>query len=88
MSVHIRNVSNGLVSVQLNSGDTLHLAPGELSGELEQFEVGDSYWVQLLRDRGRVTLEPSAAEPRGGRERRHAKNGEPSVKNADPSATS
>jgi hypothetical protein len=88
MSVHIRNVSNGLVSVELNSGDTLHLAPGELSGELEQFEVGDNYWVQMLRDRGRVTLESPAAEARGGRERQRAKNGEPSAKNAESSPTS
>jgi hypothetical protein len=78
MSVHIKNVSNGLVSVQLNSGDTLHLAPGELSAELEQFEVDDNYWVQLLRDRGRVTLESPVAEPARGQERQRAKAAESS----------
>ncbi len=72
MSVHIRNVSTGLVSVELNSGDTLHLAPGELSGELEQYEVSDNYWVHLLRERGQVALEPSTT--RRGRERQRAKN--------------
>jgi hypothetical protein len=74
--------------VQLNSGETLHLAPGELSGELEQFEVGDNYWVQLLRDRGRVTLESSVAEPGRGRESQRVKNGAPSAKAAESSPTS
>jgi hypothetical protein len=72
MSVQIRNVSNGLVSVELNSGTTVHLAPGERSGELEQFEVDDNYWVQTLRERGRVTVEASGTAPARGRERHRA----------------
>lgn len=69
MSVHITNVSNGLVSVELNSGRTVHLAPGERSGELEPYEVDDNHWVRVLRDRGRLAVESA------GRDRRRAKNG-------------
>ncbi|MFI9561177.1 hypothetical protein [Nonomuraea endophytica] len=64
MPVHITNTSYGLVSVELNSGDTLHLAPGERSGAVEPFEVGDNLWVRMLAEQGRITMESPTAEPR------------------------
>ncbi|MET8051918.1 MULTISPECIES: hypothetical protein [unclassified Streptosporangium] len=78
MSVHITNVWDGLVSVELNSGTTVHLAPGECSGPIEEFETGGNQWLGLLQERGRVMLDPAEADPGRGRERRRAKKDEES----------
>jgi hypothetical protein len=73
MTAHITNISNALVSVELNSGRTLHLAPGERSEGIEQFEVGDNPWIRTLVERGRLTVDSpiaQAAHARGRREKR------------------
>jgi hypothetical protein len=69
MSVHITNVSSGLLSVQLNSGRTVHLAPRERSGEIEPYEVDENHWVRRLSDQGWLAVEESADEPDRGRRR-------------------
>ena len=71
MSVHITNVSSGPVSVELNTGDTVHLAPGETSRAVGEYEVGDNTWIRMLRDRGHITLNPAAEAAQSGRKRPH-----------------
>jgi hypothetical protein len=69
MPVHITNVSNTLVSVELNSGSTLHLAPGERSAAIDPFEVDDNQWIRTLGEQGRVTLDSPGAQAARGRRR-------------------
>jgi hypothetical protein len=76
MPVHITNISNTLVSVELNSGSTLHLAPGERSAAIDQFEVGGNQLIRTLGDQGRVALDTPGAEAARGRERRRDKKDE------------
>ncbi|MFI7128820.1 hypothetical protein ACIBQ1_24165 [Nonomuraea sp. NPDC050153] len=69
MPVHITNISRTLVSVELNSGSTLHLAPGERSAAIEPFEIGDNPWIRTLGEQGRVALDTTGEEPARGRRR-------------------
>ena len=71
MPVRITNRSRSLVTVPLNTGDSLHLAPGEVSEPIEDFQVDDNRWVTALLERGTVALErPRAGGPARGRRKK------------------
>jgi hypothetical protein len=73
MPVEIRNASRGLVTVELNSGATIHLAPQESTGPVDDVEVEDNRWVDRLRDRGLVVVGAAEdVEPRARGRRRSA----------------
>jgi hypothetical protein len=69
MPVRITNRSRGLLTIELNSGATLHLAPGETSEPVEELEVADNRWVNKLRDRDQIEVAQPKGEAgsRGGR---------------------
>jgi hypothetical protein len=66
MPVRIINRSRGLLTVELNSGDTLHLAPSETSPPLQDIEVTANRWVERLLDRDLIAVQKEKAEPKGG----------------------
>lgn len=67
MPVRIINRSRGLLIVELNSGDTLHLAPSETSPPLQDIEVTANRWVERLLDRDLIAMrEEKAEQPKGG----------------------
>jgi hypothetical protein len=68
--VRITNRSRGLLTLELNSGASLYLAPGEMSGPLAELEVADNQWVQRLLDRDQVQVEQVKDVPGPGRTRR------------------
>jgi hypothetical protein len=57
MPVRLRNRSFTLLTVELNSGDSVHLAPDETSRELDDIEVRDNPWIAKLERRAAVTVE-------------------------------
>jgi hypothetical protein len=68
--VRITNRSRGLLTIELNSGTSLHLAPGETSGALEELEVDGNRWVQKLLDGDEVKVDQAdrpKPKPRGTR---------------------
>jgi hypothetical protein len=66
--VRITNRSRGLLTLELNSGTSLHLAPGETSEPLAELEVDGNRWVRKLLDRDQVRVEQSdEPKPRGTR---------------------
>jgi hypothetical protein len=67
--VRITNRSRGLLTIELNSGATVHLAPGETSDSVEELEVADNRWVTKLLDRQQIEVEQPKGESgsRGGR---------------------
>jgi hypothetical protein len=75
MPTRIRNRSRHLVTVELNTRETVHLAPGEVSRPLEEYEARDNPQVLKLASRGEIealeqedTARP-AASPRTKRSR-------------------
>ncbi|MGA1870569.1 MAG: hypothetical protein ACMUJM_18695 [bacterium] len=56
MSVFIENLTNRLVLLRLNSGQTLHLAPRASSREIPDIEVRKNLKVQKLLDRHIIAL--------------------------------
>ena len=53
-----------LLVILLNSGDTLHLAPGEASAVLEDYELKDNEGVQKLTGENLITVAlPETAQP-------------------------
>jgi hypothetical protein len=75
MPVQITNVSPSLVTVPLNSGESIHLAPKERSGTIDDVEVADNQWLEELQRRRLVAVHPTgtgvergeSARTRGGR---------------------
>ena len=63
MPVRVINRSRNLITVPLNSGEALHLAPGESSRALEDVEVDHNGWVAELRPRLWRAVPPLAAAP-------------------------
>jgi hypothetical protein len=61
--VRITNRSRGLLTLQLNSGESLYLAPTETSGSLEDLEVTANRWVQRLVDRDLIAVHEMATQP-------------------------
>jgi hypothetical protein len=60
MPVRIINLSSGLLTLELNSGEALHLAPSETSGSLPDLEVTGNRPVQRLLDRDLIAVEQEA----------------------------
>ena len=54
MSLIIKNKTKQLLTVTLNSGDTLHLAPGEKSKPLSQIETDNNVRIQRLSKEGMI----------------------------------
>jgi len=52
----IKNQTGRLVILRLNSGKSLFLEPGALSGELPGEEVGNNPMVEKLRERQNIAL--------------------------------
>jgi hypothetical protein len=67
MPVRLTNRSPMLLTVELNSGDSVHLAPDETSAPIDEREVDDNRWVTKLEQRNALAVE------RGGRLKRAAK---------------
>jgi hypothetical protein len=53
MSLMIKNKTRQLMTVTLNSGETLHLAPGEVSQPLSEIETANNTKIQRLSNEGR-----------------------------------
>jgi len=51
VKVRIKNLTGRLVSLSLNSGTALHLAPGAVSDEILEVEISDNPKIDKLRDR-------------------------------------
>ena len=58
--VRITNQGRGLVTIGLNSGDSLMLAPGETSEPIEEYDTVNNPWVEKLVERGLATVESRA----------------------------
>jgi hypothetical protein len=67
--VVITNLSPALLTIELNSRTTVHLAPGETSEPVQELEVADNRWVEKLLAREQIQVEQTKGEPgpRGGR---------------------
>jgi hypothetical protein len=68
--VRLKNRSFSLLTVELNSGDSVHLAPDETSAVLDDREVDENQWIAKLEGRQALEVEPVAAKPsrrKGGR---------------------
>jgi hypothetical protein len=71
MRFRITNRSRGLVTVQLNTGDSVHLAPGEQSEPIPDYETDGNPWLAKLVDRQLASVERDApARRRSPRTRR------------------
>jgi hypothetical protein len=54
MSLMIKNKTRQLMTVTLNSGETLHLAPGEVSQPLGEIETANNAKIQRLSNEGMI----------------------------------
>jgi len=54
MSVTIKNKTRQLLTLTLNSGETVHLAPGEVSQHLNEIETANNAKIQRLSNEGMV----------------------------------
>jgi hypothetical protein len=54
MSLRIKNKTKQLMTVTLNSGETLHLAPGEASQPLSEIETANNAKLQRLSKEGMI----------------------------------
>ena len=54
MSLMIKNKTRQLMTVTLNSGETLHLAPDEVSQPLSEIETANNVKIQRLSNEGMV----------------------------------
>jgi hypothetical protein len=52
-----------VLTLELNSGASLYLAPSETSPPLDDLEVTGNRWVQRLLDRDLITVEQEEAAP-------------------------
>ncbi len=64
MSVHIINRSGRLTYIPLNSGESIHLAPGERSGPIEELDLEENPKVQKLL-KAHLIAETEAAKKGG-----------------------
>jgi hypothetical protein len=75
MPVQVTNLSRSLVTVPLNTGESIHLAPDECSRDIDSVEIADNRWLDELQRRGLVAVRPTgpgaeraaSARARGGR---------------------
>lgn len=61
MSTRLTNRSRGLLTVELNSGESVHLAPGERSEALDDVLTKDNALIEKLRSRALLTVDESRA---------------------------
>lgn len=66
MAFIIQNRARHLLVLPLNSGETLHLAPGETSPPVEEYELAENAKVERLMQDGLVTATRQA--PPGGQD--------------------
>jgi hypothetical protein len=59
MPVHITNLSPALVTVPLNTGESIHLAPKERSRKIDEVEIAGNDWLDELQRRHLVTVRPT-----------------------------
>jgi hypothetical protein len=64
MFTKIRNITKRLVLIRLNSGRTLFVGPGAVSGEIRDQELSDNTMVAKLRDRHVIALFPFSTRKR------------------------
>lgn len=57
MPVCVVNRSRNLVTVSLNSGESIHLAPDEVSQPIEALEIDNNPWVEELLKRRWLAVE-------------------------------
>lgn len=67
MPVRLKNRSLSLLTVELNSGDSVHLAPDETSTVLDDREVAENPWIAKLERRQSLDVEAVDDKPRRGR---------------------
>ena len=75
MADRITNRTGALITISLNTGESLHLAPGETSGPVPDYETRDNPWLEKLVARGDAVVERAAAAERkpAARRRKPAK---------------
>lgn len=61
MPVQVTNLSRSLVTVPLNTGESIHLAPKERSREIDEVEIADNRWLDELQRRHLVAVRPVGA---------------------------
>ena len=66
MSVQLINRANGLTVVALNSGESIHLAPGETSRPIGEFEIKDNAKLHKLLERNLIVTTGTAGASSGG----------------------
>jgi predicted transcriptional regulator len=66
MAFTIQNRANHLLVIPLNSGETLHLAPGETSPSIESFELEKNEKVERLLSEGLIASTQAEGEAAGG----------------------
>ena len=69
MALTVTNVSRTLVVVRLISGESIHLRPGERTGELAEAEIRGNPQVETLAERHLVSVDavPEATKGRRGK---------------------
>lgn len=75
MPVKIENLTNRLVLLRLNSGQTLHLSPRETSEEVRETEVMSNVKVQKLEGRRVISVHKVSAKKRSDRSSKGRKAG-------------
>jgi hypothetical protein len=60
----ITNRSGALLTVSLNTGESVHLAPGETSGPVPEYETRDNPWLEKLVARGQAVVASAPAPKR------------------------
>lgn len=63
MAVTLTNKSRALLTVELRSGDYIHLAPGETSRALEELEIQGNAPLRKLVDRKAIALGAGSTKP-------------------------
>jgi len=62
-----------LLTVELNSGDSVHLAPDETSAPIDEREVDDNRWVAKLERRVALAVERVGPPKRAAKTKPKAK---------------
>ena len=57
MSLTITNKTRQLLTLTLNSGETVHLAPSEISLQLSEIETKDNAKIQKLLSEGMIEID-------------------------------
>ena len=65
MAFIIQNRAKHLLVLPLNSGGTLHLAPGETSSPVEDFELANNEKIERLSKEGLIAVNESDAAESG-----------------------